>query len=282
MAAPWAMITGRMAFPMPMADPSADRATFAPGASPPPCGEGMGVGGAPDQPASPPPHPSPQRGGSRPSAGGTLSDPALDRLRLTQILSPAFPIGSFAHSQGLELAMAAGWVATGADLQSWIAAILTHGAGHSDAVFLSLARRAGADMAHLSALYDALLPSAERGIEAAELGRGFQTLTADAGAVPLPYILALGRETAGLALPEPEIIGLFLQSIATQLISAAVRFLPLGQAEGQRILQALAPTIAATAQATSHATEDDLLTFTPGTDIASMAHETLETRIFRT
>jgi len=206
---------------------------------------------------------------------------ALDRLRLTQFLSPAFPIGAFAHSQGLEWAIASGRVRTGADLQDWITAVIAEGSGKSDAIFLSLARREGADLAALAELYDAYLPAAERAVEAAELGRGFQTLT-DPKAPPLPYALALGRETARLAAPEAEVLALFLQSLAAQLISVAVRFLPLGQTAGQRVLSALAPVITATASKCTGAGTEALTTFTPGADIAAMAHATMETRIFRT
>jgi urease accessory protein len=205
----------------------------------------------------------------------------LDRLRLTQILSPAFPIGAFAHSQGLEWAIAEGKIADGDDLRLWIEAVIRHGSGKTDAVFLSMARRAGADLSTLATLYAAYLPAAERAVEAAELGRGFGNLTNPA-APTLPYVLALGRETAPLKVPEAEVLALFLQALAAQLISAAVRFLPLGQAEGQRVLGLLAPAIAETAKACSGAGEEALFSFTPGADIAAMAHETMETRIFRT
>jgi urease accessory protein len=205
----------------------------------------------------------------------------LARLRLTQILSPAFPIGAFAHSQGLEWAIASGRVTDGPALLGWIDAVITHGSGRSDAVFLTLARRPDADLAALADLYAAYLPAAERALEATELGRGFRTLT-DPEGMPLPYVLALGQETATLTLPETDILALCLQSIAAQLISVAVRFMPLGQAEGQRILTALGPVIVKTAQACTGASEGDLWTFTPGADIAAMAHEAMETRIFRT
>lgn len=205
----------------------------------------------------------------------------LDRLRLTQILSPAFPIGAFAHSQGLEWAIATGRVTNGATLQDWIRAIIAHGSGRQDAVFLSLARRRpDADLYALAELYAAYMPASGRALEAAELGRGFRTLT-DPKAPPLPYVLTLGRETAALDIREAEILALYLQSLAAQLISVAVRFLPLGQVEGQRVLSALAPTIADTASASTGASEDDLWTFTPGADIAAMAQEAMETRIFR-
>jgi urease accessory protein len=204
----------------------------------------------------------------------------LDRLRLTQILSPAFPIGAFAHSQGLEWAIATGRVTDGTTLQDWIEAVITHGSGRQDAVFLSLARRPGTDLAALAELYTAYLPSAGRALEATELGQGFRALTGP-NAPPLPYVLALGRETAALQIPEDEVLALYLQGLVTQLISVAIRFMPLGQAEGQRILSALAPGIAAVARRGTGASEDDLWTFAPGADIAGMAQEVMETRIFR-
>lgn len=204
----------------------------------------------------------------------------LDRLRLTQILSPAFPIGSFAHSQGLEWAIASGRVRDGAGMEDWVTAAIARGSGFADAVFLSMGRRAGADLAALAELYDAYLPAPGRRLEAAELGRGFRELT-DPQSAELPYVLALARETSALNVPEVEVLGLFLQSLAAQLLSVAVRFMPLGQGEAQRILAALAPVIADAAQRAEGAGEDALFTFTPGADIAAMAQEHMETRIFR-
>jgi urease accessory protein len=204
----------------------------------------------------------------------------LDRLRLTQLLSPAFPVGSFAHSQGLEWAIASGAVRDGAGMEAWVAAVIGHGSGYADAVFLSMGRQPEANLAALAELYAAYLPSVGRRVEAAELGRGFRALT-DPEAVELPYILAVARETSALKVPEVEVLGLYLQTLAAQLLSVAVRFMPLGQAEAQRILAALGPVIVDTASRALDAGEDDLCTFTPGADIAGMAQEHMETRIFR-
>jgi urease accessory protein len=204
----------------------------------------------------------------------------LDRLRLTQILSPAFPIGSFAHSQGLEWAIASGAVRDGAGMEDWVSAVISQGSGFADAVFLSMGRRAGADFAALSELYEAYILSPGRRLEAAELGRGFRALTGPA-AEDLPYILAVARETAALDVPEAEVLALYLQALSIQLLSVAVRFMPMGQGEAQRVLAALAPVIADAAQRASGAGEEALCTFTPGADIAAMAQEHMETRIFR-
>lgn len=204
----------------------------------------------------------------------------LDRLRLTQILSPAFPIGSFAHSQGLEWAIASGAVRDGAGMEAWVAAVISRGSGFADAVFLSMGRQPGADFAALAELYEAYIPSPGRRLEAAELGRGFRALTGPA-AGDLPYLLAVARETAPLDLPEVEVLGLYLQALAVQLLSVAVRFMPMGQAEAQRVLAALGPVIIDTAVRAQGAGEEALFTFTPGADIAGMAQEHMETRIFR-
>lgn len=209
---------------------------------------------------------------------------AADRLRLTQILSASFPIGAFAHSQGLETAIAEGLVPDAAALGDWIAATLRFGSGHMDAVFVSLTRANALPLPDLVDLYHAMSASAERAQEAEELGAGFGTLMAAMGSPqpPLPYALALGLAVRPLALPGEEILALFLQSLCAQLISVAVRFMPMGQAQGQALLAGLAPLIAARAASLAAATPEDLHSFTPGADMASMRHETQDVRIFRT
>jgi urease accessory protein len=204
----------------------------------------------------------------------------LDRLRLTQILSPAFPIGSFAHSQGLEWAIATGAVRDGAGMEGWVTAVIARGSGFADAVFVSMGRQPGADLAALADLYHAYIPSSGRRLETAELSRGFRALTGPA-AEDLPYILAVAQETAALQIPEVEVLALYLQSLAAQLLSVAVRFMPMGQGEAQRILAALAPVIADAALRAEGAGEEALFTFSPGADIAAMAQEHMDTRIFR-
>ena len=64
-----------------------------------------------------------------------------DRLRLMQMLSPAFPVGSYAYSQGLEQAISDGNVTDAASLTGWITAILTHGSARMDAILLARGRQ---------------------------------------------------------------------------------------------------------------------------------------------
>ncbi|WP_295044158.1 urease accessory UreF family protein [uncultured Paracoccus sp.] len=212
----------------------------------------------------------------------TTTPPDAARLRLAQYLSPAFPVGGFAWSQGLEWAMDSGAV-TRATLPQWLADWLDHGAGWCDAVLVSLSLRV-TDHAALDDLARAACPTSQRLAETTEQGAAFTAniaaLTGQAqpdAALPV----AVGRACADMPLPRAEIIAAFLQAQAAALISAAVRFLPLGPVEGQRMLATLQPAILATAIRAASATQDDLASSAWGADIAAMRHETMTTRIFR-
>lgn len=207
-----------------------------------------------------------------------------DRVRLFQWLSPAFPIGAFGYSQGLEEPMATGRIRNAADVADWVRCVLEFGTPKMDAVFVRHARR-GADPQVLSALLLAYASCAERATELTEQGRAFAALIGGITAAPSdpwPYPVAVGVATRALCLGDHEIMSLFLQGSAAQMISAATRFLPLGQTDGQRILGDLAPLIIRIASEAEALSLDDIASFTPGADMAAMRHETLEVRIFRT
>ena len=208
-----------------------------------------------------------------------------DLLSLVQWLSPAFPTGAFAYSHGLEWAIAAGEVCTGAALSNWLEDILRFGAGMQDAVLLAHAMRAGADLDGLDQLARALVPSSERLSETAEQGAALaRTVSAiegcDMPARTLP--IAFGAASAGLDIPPEQIVALFLHSVASNLVSAAVRFVPLGQTEGQQVLAGLHQTIVSCAAAACEASLSDLGSSVLRGDIAAMRHETMDVRIFRT
>ena len=210
---------------------------------------------------------------------------ATDRLRLTQWLSPAFPIGAFAYSQGLEQAISAGDIRSAADLGAWISAVLRFGSGHADAILLAHARGRDADLTALSDLALAHAPSAERVTEMLEQGRAFAaTISAITGQpqAPHPYAVAVGAATAQLDLPTSEVLCLWLQGLCAQLTSAATRFMPLGQTEAQKTLATLAPLITDLAALYASLPLSALSSTTPRADLAAMLHETMPVRIFRT
>ncbi|NBZ88014.1 urease accessory protein UreF [Rhodobacteraceae bacterium CYK-10] len=200
------------------------------------------------------------------------------RLLLTQLLSPAFPIGSYAYSQGLEVAMASGRVHDVETLQDWIEGVILFGSARIDMALIAQARAPGADLAALAALALAYAPARERAEELRDQGAAFAACARALGLdIPdLPYPVALGAATSSLPLPDTEVLALYLHSLAAQLTSAAVRFLPLSATLGQRLMARLAPLIVTQAQSAPELTSAHL-----AADLAAMAHETLQPRIFR-
>lgn len=206
-------------------------------------------------------------------------------LSLVQWLSPAFPTGGFAYSHGLEQVVTDGTVVDGETLAGWLSDILCHGAGRQDAILLAASLRDGADHDALSRLARALCPSAERLAETMEQGAALARAVAAVTKRPLaprPLPVALGEAAAPLGLPSPQVLAVYLHAFAANLTSAAIRFVPIGQNEGQAALSRLHPRIAALAEDCAPLGPDDIATSAIGADIAAMRHETMEVRIFRT
>lgn len=204
-------------------------------------------------------------------------------LTLTQWLSPAYPVGAFAWSHGLERAVARGDVASPAELQDWLTGVLEHGAGRSDAILLCAAHGAD-DVAEIAALAAALAPSRERRMETLQQGAAFAATTRAVWQLDLPdmaYPVAVGRAAGLIGLPVLPTVQLWLQSFASNLVQAAQRLMPLGQTEGQRVLAALAPLCIRIGTEASAATLDDIGSATFAVDTASMQHAAQYSRIFR-
>jgi urease accessory protein len=211
-------------------------------------------------------------------------------------LSPSYPIGAFSYSSGIEWAVEAGDIRDAATLQDWIATMLEAGSGFSDAVLFAEAHRltAARDAAALAAVAElagALASSNERHLETTAQGRAFLDTTRAAwpcGAVehlaPLPDValpVAVGVACAGHAIPLEPALAAYLHAQAATLISAGVRLIPLGQTDGQRVLAALEPVVAATAARAIGTPIGELGGAAFRADIASMRHETQYTRLFR-
>jgi urease accessory protein len=212
------------------------------------------------------------------------TDPAA-LLTLAQWLSPAFPTGAFAYSHGMETAIAAGELPDAAAVHDWLLDTLAYGAPRSDAILLAHALRPGADHAALAALARALAATAERLCETEEQGaaltRATNALTGqDHPPAPLP--VALGRAAAPLALPGRLVVALALHAFAANLVAVAVRFVPLGQTEGQAVLAALRDPVLRLADEADAAPLDAIASAAIRADIAAARHETLPVRLLRT
>jgi urease accessory protein len=255
------------------------------------------------------PAPPPSTGTRAPAGPG---GPAL--YRLLSWLSPSFPIGAFSYSHGLEAAVAAGAVHDRPSLEVWIAAIVEHGSGRIDADILCDAHRAAAGggtaaLAHANRRGAAFRATAELALESSQQGTAFLAAYQAAWTAPHPNPLPASGERVG---PSPEgwegegqraeevchaaafgaaaaragialedvLIG-YLQAFAGNLVSAGLRLGIVGQTDGQRILAALEPPVAAAAQAAISRSPEDFGSATFAADLLSMAHETQYSRLFR-
>jgi urease accessory protein len=213
-------------------------------------------------------------------------------LRLMTLLSPSFPVGGFAYSHGLEQAAADGWVANADGLSHWISQLLHTGSAWNDAVLLAEAHRSAVmpeALRSVAELAEALAGSRERHMESQNLGAAFITAVASGGlAIPAAlggaaaYPVAVGAAAAAQGLGRAETVSAFLHAFASNQIQCAIRLGILGQAGGVRLLAALEAEIADIAARAAASSLEDLGSNTIAAEIASMRHETLYSRIFRT
>jgi len=204
-------------------------------------------------------------------------------LTLVQWLSPAFPTGAFAYSHGLETEIGTGAVHDADSLTAWLTNILRFGAGWQDAVLLAQALEGDRDA--VDDLARALAPCAERLQESLDQGTAFARTVAGITARALPprmLPVAVAEAAAPLDLPQEDVAVLYLQGFAGNLVTIAIRHVPLGQTEGQAVLARLTPLIHDLAARASRGSLDDIGTCALAGDLAALQHETQEVRIFRT
>ncbi|QDF40296.1 urease accessory protein UreF [Bradyrhizobium symbiodeficiens] len=236
---------------------------------------------------------------SEPVAACDLAEREAAALyRLMTWLSPAFPVGGFSYSSGIEWAVEVGDIVDTATLADWLDAMLGDGSGFCDATFLVHAYRAAeageeATLSDIAELAAAMVPSRERQLETNSQGRAFIDISraawdADgldamvaACRTPLVYPLAVGVVAAMHGVPLAPTLHAFLHALVSNWISAASRLIPLGQTDSQRVLVRLEAAVAATANRALNATLDDLGGATFRADLASLRHETQYTRLFR-
>lgn len=214
-----------------------------------------------------------------------------DLQKLLTWLSPAFPVGAFAWSAGLETAIVSRLVHDRSSAEDWISGALLHGTLHTDAILLAHAHRAARDPKTLSDLADlclALTPARERHTETTMTGNAFVT-AATAWLVdppldlphPCPYPIAVGALAGAHGIALRNTLVAYLTATVHSQVSVAVRLVPIGQTDGLAILAALEPEIARLSDLCQHSPLDEIGSVAYGADIAQMQHETLPTRIFR-
>ena len=196
--------------------------------------------------------------------------------------SPNFPIGSFNFSHGLEAAVEMKFIHDNFTLENWISNLITDGSGKTDVILLSNAYRGK----NINELALALCPSKERWIESIKLGKSFSKNIRDNWSYniedDLAFPVALGKAGSFFSIPLDQLLIIFLQSFASNLITFGMKHIPLGQSAGQKILINLIPVIQAQSMKYKNYDIKDIGSSAFISDLASMYHENLKNRIYQT
>ena len=212
-------------------------------------------------------------------------------LRLMAWLSPAFPVGGFSYSHGLERAVLDGLVADRPGLAEWLETLVEMGSGWNDAVlFAESWRRArdGGDLQDVATLAEALAGSQERHLETMLQGEAFlkaasawPCLVLDRLPADCPYCVAVSAVAGGHGIGLQDALSAFLQAFFSNLVQAAIRLGVVGQADATALLAGFEPLALATAARAAKSSLDDLGGSTFISDITAMKHETQYSRLFR-
>lgn len=200
-------------------------------------------------------------------------------------LSPAYPIGAYSFSHGLEQAIERKTVLDKGSLFLWLCQILHFGSGRNDAILLANAYRSSEKkLGELIEFAEAFAGTKERHLETVQQGTAFAKITTsvyDISIPPCPLPIAVGYASKIEKIDLTKLLPLYLHAFVANLISVAVRFIPIGQTDGQKILLCLFDTIEKIAKQTIDLELEDLCSSCFLNDIDTMNHETMNTRIFR-
>jgi urease accessory protein len=220
---------------------------------------------------------------------------------LLQISDQFFPTGAYAFSHALETYVALGLVPDRASCHRLLEQLCYNALGPCDLVFCAQAFRLATTqnlpaIVELDQLLTAFKVPRELRLESRHTGQAFLRAAMSLHPPPLVvsfcqqvqqdlspghHAVAFGLVTQGLGLQEDSALLAYLYNVTAGLVAAAVRLVPLGQTDGQRLLHALAPTLLEVMQVYRRLTPEEAWSCMPGLDIRSMQHERLYTRLCR-
>jgi urease accessory protein len=226
-------------------------------------------------------------------------------LSLLHFSDGLLPVGSYAHSFGLESYTAAGTIRDAEGVESFLRSYLQGSVAPTDVVAMLVAREAASrgDMDECFLIdqnLDAMKPAAELRDASRQMGRQLLRIAANLGdpfashglapqlfraveiqETPGHHAIAFGAVGSVLGWHEREMACAYLYSACAGIVACSLRLLPLGQLAGQRILWSLSPSISALAEEAQGKQMADIWSFAPGMEIAAMRHATLDARLFR-
>jgi urease accessory protein len=222
-------------------------------------------------------------------------EPQLGLLRLLQLVSPSLPVGGFTYSQGIEWAVECGWIKTSADLEAWLEDQLQTTLARLDLpVLLRLHNAVETDdpamLQHWGDFLLACRETAELRQEERNRGRALADLLVKLeltdsetwkNALAKTQLAGFAFAACRWAIPPKQASLGYAWSWLENLVLAAVKLIPLGQTQGQQVLQRLSPTIPSLLPLAAELKDDEIGATNPALAIASSLHETQYTRLFR-
>jgi urease accessory protein len=222
-------------------------------------------------------------------------------LSLLQFADGLFPVGAHAHSFGLEDYVQRGTIRDACGVQEFLESYLECSAGPQDAVAmagcLELARDYRLEaVLEIDQTLEAMKPAAELRQASRQMGRQSLRVAAsltedrylidlfqrvESGETPGHHATAFGAIGGRLGWPGNEAACAFLYSAAAAVVGAALRLIPLGQLQGQRILWSLGPLITRLGLEAAGAPSGEMWSFAPALEIASALHGSSPARLFR-
>ena len=208
------------------------------------------------------------------------------RLRLFQLISPALPVGAFSYSEGLEVLVQRGLLLDGAGVRAWLEAELQRGTLVLEAASLpSLLLAEAAELRERDSWLLALREAAEVRAQQRQMGASLLGLLADLGfnppALNLAWPAAFALAGRALDVGATELVEAYLYGWVANQLSAALRLVPLGPTEAQRLQLGLAPLIAQRALELAAADPHQLWSGGVGAGLAQLRHAELYSRLFR-
>lgn len=233
----------------------------------------------------------------------SIASPSL--LHLLQLVSPALPVGAYSYSEGIEALVQANCITTAAMLEHWLIQELRYGAIRLEtAVLTRIYKAATTNQLHKLNYWNQWLSafreteelreqSWQMGRSLVRLLQALQQNSAEAQKVsgldmwieacgePCNFVVAFGLAAADRQIDIHSATLGYLHSWAGNLVNAGVRLIPLGQTQGQQLLLNLYPQLEQTVNQILHLEDEELWNCSWGMAIASMNHETLYSRLFR-
>ena len=215
----------------------------------------------------------------------------MSLAKLLQLASPALPVGAYSYSGGLEAAIEAGAVHDAASAERWIADVLEFSLARMEGPILfsficSFNKKQLNEIQILNERFLASREAAELRAETLQMGYSLNRLCRDLGlgAVPLaePSFPAAFAFAASAWKVEPQAaLQAYLWSWLENQVMAAVKAIPLGQTDGQRILLLLGNGLEVLVKRITTMTDEESGNFAPGLALLSAKHETQYSRLFR-